>query len=253
MDSRLLLHTLLVFLLLLIPAGALYWLERKKLARFCFVFGRMAVQLVVLCLVVWGLFKAGNAWVSNLWLMAVAVGASWLVQKRCGGQGRNLMPVVACGLYVSVFVVGLWLLFVLPVRVFDVRWFVPVMALLMGHSTSMLIRGLSTYLSALKADEQQYEFLRGNGHTHFKALCPFLSRMLAAVISPSMANLRALALTSMPLLLVGLLLGGLSPINAFVIMLMMAVACVSVSVLSMAVIVLLADRILFDQYGKLIF
>jgi putative ABC transport system permease protein len=77
--------------------------------------------------------------------------------------------------------------------------------------------------------------------------------MLAAVISPSMANLRVLALTSMPLLLVGLLFGGLSPINAFVIMLMMAVACVSVSVLSMAVIVLLADRILFDQYGKLIF
>ena len=34
---------------------------------------------------------------------------------------------------------------------------------------------------------------------------------------------------------------------------MMVVACVSVSVLSMAVIVLLADRILFDQYGKLIF
>jgi putative ABC transport system permease protein len=57
----------------------------------------------------------------------------------------------------------------------------------------------------------------------------------------------------MPLLLVGLLLGGLSPINAFVIMLMMVVACVSVSVLSMALIVLLADRILFDQYGKLIF
>jgi putative ABC transport system permease protein len=77
--------------------------------------------------------------------------------------------------------------------------------------------------------------------------------MLAAVISPSIANLRVLALTSMPLLLVGLLLGGLSPINAFVIMLMMVVACVSVSVLSMAVIVLLADRILFDQYGKLIF
>jgi putative ABC transport system permease protein len=77
--------------------------------------------------------------------------------------------------------------------------------------------------------------------------------MLAAVISPSMANLRVLALTSMPLLLVGLLLGGLSPINAFVIMLMMVVACVSVSVLSMALIVLLADRILFDQYGKLIF
>lgn len=251
MDSRLLLHTLLVFLLLLIPAGALYWLERKKLARFCFVFGRMAVQLVVLCLVVWGLFKAGNAWVSNLWLMAVAVGASWLVQKRCGGQGRNLMPVVACGLYVSVFVVGLWLLFVLPVRVFDVRWFVPVMALLMGHSTSMLIRGLSTYLSALKADEQQYEFLRGNGVPHLKALQPFMRRALLAVVQPTFSNLKVLALTSMPLLLVGLLLGGFSPLNAFVLMLYMVTGCVSASVLTLGITIFMLDRLLFDKFGKM--
>ncbi len=251
MDSRLLLHTFLVFLLLLIPAGALYWLERKKLARFCFVFGRMVVQLVVLCLVVWGLFKAGNAWVSNLWLMAVAVGASWLVQKRCGGQGRNLMPVVACGLYVSVFVVGLWLLFVLPVRVFDVRWFVPVMALLMGHSTSMLIRGLSTYLSALKTDEQQYEFLRGNGVPHLKALQPFMRRALLAVVQPTFANLKVLALTSMPLLLVGLLLGGFSPLNAFVLMLYMVTGCVSASVLTLGITIFMLDRLLFDKFGKM--
>lgn len=251
MDSRLLLHTLLVFLLLLIPAGALYWLERKKLARFCFVFGRMAVQLVVLCLVVWGLFKVNNAWVSNLWLMAVAVGASWLVQKRCGGQGRNLMPVVACGLYVSVFVVGLWLLFVLPVRIFDVRWFVPVMALLMGHSTSMLIRGLSTYLSALKADEQQYEFLRGNGVPHLKALQPFMRRALLAVVQPTFANLKVLALTSMPLLLVGLLLGGFSPLNAFVLMLYMVTGCISASVLTLGITIFMLDRLLFDKFGKM--
>ena len=105
MDTRLLLHTFLAFLLLLIPAGALYWLERKKLARFCFVFGRMIVQLMVLCLMVWALYKVDKAWVSNLWLMAVAIGASWLVQKRCGDKDRNLMPVVSCGLYVGVFVV----------------------------------------------------------------------------------------------------------------------------------------------------
>lgn len=250
MDSRLLLHTLLVFLLLLIPAGALYWLERKKLARFCFVFGRMAVQLVVLCLVVWGLFKAGNAWVSNLWLMAVAVGASWLVQKRCGGQGRNLMPVVACGLYVSVFVVGLWLLFVLPVRVFDVRWFVPVMALLMGHSTSMLIRGLSTYLSALKADEQQYEFLRGNGHDHLHALLPFVRRALQAVFAPTVANLTVMGLFTMPLLLCGILLGGVRPINAFVVTLMLTIGCLASSVISLMVTLWLADRLVFDKFGK---
>ena len=61
-----------------------------------------------------------------------------------------------------------------------------------------------------------------------------------------------LALTSMPLLLVGLLMGGLSPINAFVVMLLMAVACVSVYILALTIIIYLSDRILFDQYGKLI-
>ena len=251
MDSRLLLHTFLVFLLLLIPAGALYWLERKKLARFCFVFGRMAVQLVVLCLVVWGLFKVNNAWVSNLWLMAVAVGASWLVQKRCGGQGRNLMPVVACGLYVSVFVVGLWLLFVLPVRVFDVRWFVPVMALLMGHSTSMLIRGLSTYLSALKADEQQYEFLRGNGASHQKALLPFLKRSLQAVFSKTCASLSVMGIATMPLLLVGILLGGIAPLEAFMWVVVLTIGCVAASVLALGIAIWLVDRRLFDSLGKM--
>ena len=254
MDSGMILHIILGLLLLLIPAGLLYYLERKMLRPFLVSVARMGVQLLVLCLVIWALYKFDSPWLLVVWLVLIAVGSGVLVLKRSKQKGFRLLPAVSGGLLVSVAFVTLWLLaLVLPVRVFDPRWFVPVTGLLMGHATAMTIRGLSTYLSALKADEQQYEFLRGNGHTHFKALCPFLTRMLAAVISPSMANLRVLALTSMPLLLVGLLLGGLSPINAFVIMLMMAVACVSVSVLSMAVIVLLADRILFDQYGKLIF
>jgi putative ABC transport system permease protein len=117
----------------------------------------------------------------------------------------------------------------------------------MGHATAMAIRGLSTYLSALKADEQQYEFLRGNGAPHLKALRPFMRRAMAAVISPSVANLRVLALTSMPLLLVGLFMGGLSPINAFVVMLLMVVACVSVAVLALALIIFFSDRTLFDK------
>ena len=251
MDKGLILHTFLGLLLLLIPAGALYLLERQKLARFCFVFGRMVVQLLVLCLVVWGLIKIDSPWLSVAWLVAMAVGLSWVVLKRCGLQGRALMPAVAVGLFVGVFVVGMWLLaLVLPVRAFDARWFVPVMALLMGHTTSMLIRGLSTYLSALKADEQQYEFLRGNGLQHLKALQPFMRRALLAVIQPTIVNLKVLALTSMPLLLGGLLLGGLSPINAFAMMLYMICGCIAASVLSLGITILLADKWLFDKFGK---
>ena len=245
MDTRLILHTILALLLLLIPAGALYLLERNKLVKFAAVTVRMVVQLLVLCLLVWAIFRVDSPWLSMVWLVAMAVGSSWLVQKRCGLQGRKLMPAIAVGLFLGVFLVGMWLLLlVLPVRAFDARWFVPVMALLTGHSVTMLIRGLSTYFSALKADHEQYEFLRGNGLSHLKALQPFMRRALLAVIQPTISNLSVLALTSMPLLLVGMLLGGLTPINAFALMLYMVLGCISASVLSLGITIFLADKTL---------
>lgn len=244
MDTRLILHTFLALLLLVIPAGALYLLERKKLPRFGFIVVRMMVQLLVLCLLVWVLIKINSAWLSMLWLVAMAFGGSWLVLKRCDIKGLAKLPFVAISLFVGVFLVGMWLLgVVMPVHAFDAHWFVPVMALLMGHSVSMLIRGLSTYLSALQEDREQYEFLRGNGLAHLKALQPFMRRALLAVLQPTMANLSVLALTSMPLLLVGLLLGGLTPINAFALMLFMTIGCVSASVLVLGLTILLTDRL----------
>ena len=246
------LHTILGLLLLLIPAGALYVLERKMLQPFALAVARMMVQVLVLCLMVWVLIKVDSLWLLLVWLLAMSGFSAVLVLKRCNLDVRKLLIAVASGLYVGVFLVGLWLLgLVLPVRVFDVRWFVPVMALLTGHATVMMIRGLNTYVSALRTDEQQYEFLRGNGQSHLKALLPFLRRSLLAVISPTMTNLSVLGLTSMPLLLCGIFLGGMSPINAFVLMLHMTVGCVAASVLSLGITLFLADRSLFDKFGKL--
>ena len=90
----------------------------------------------------------------------------------------------------------------------------------------------------MQSDEDQYEFLRGNGWSHVKALVPFLRRSLLAVIAPTVANLSVLGLTSMPLLLIGLFLGGFTPLYAFVVMLLMVVGCISASVLSLGLSVL---------------
>ena len=239
MNTGLLLHTLLGLLLLVIPAGLLYLLERPMLKNFGIAVGRAIVQLALLCLIVWGLIRINSPWLLLLWLVAIAAYSGWLVVKRCKQEVKKWMLPVSAGLLIGVSLIAFWLLgLVFPVRIFDAHWFVPVTALLTGHATAMIIRGLSTYLSALQADEQQYEFLRGNGLAHFKALQPFLRRSLLAVISPTMANLSVLGLTSMPLLLVGILLGGISPLHAFLLMIGMIAGCVSASVLSLALSIL---------------
>ena len=248
MNTGLLLHTLLGLLLLLIPAGALYVLERKMLQSFAVAVGRMVAQLLVLCLIVWGLIKVDNAWLSLAWLLVMSGISAFIVLKRCKLDIRKLILPTCAGLFMGVFLIGLWLLgLVLPVRIFDPRWFVPVMALLLGHATSMMIRGLSTYVSALHTDQQQYEFLRGNGLTHFKALLPFFRQSLLAILSPTIANLTTLGLTTMPLLLCGLFLGGMTPINAFFAMLHMTVGCIAVSVVALAITLFLADKALFGK------
>lgn len=242
MTTELLIHVILGILLLLIPAGALYWLDRQQLKTFGVAVGRMLVQLSLLCVLMWALTQLNSSWLTLLWYFCVTVYAAFLVLKRCKLEVRRLLLPVSGGMLLGVFLVGLWVLGIgLHVRVFDPLWFVPVMALLMGHTTTMMIRGMNTYLTSLKADEEQYEFLRGNGVTHFKALIPFLRRSLLAVISPTVANLTVLGLTSMPLLLVGLFVGGFTPLYAFVVMLMMVVGCISASVLSLALSIVLYE------------
>ena len=137
MNTGLILHTLLGLLLLLIPAGLLYFLERPMLKNFGIAIGRMIVQLAVLCLVVWGLIRVDSPWLLLLWLVAIAAYSGWLVVKRCKQDIKKFMLPVSAGLLIGVSFVSFWLLgLVFPVRIFDAHWFVPVTALLTGHATA---------------------------------------------------------------------------------------------------------------------
>lgn len=247
------LHIVLGLLLLLIPAGALYVFDKSLLRSLCVAVARMVVQVLALCLMVWALLKYDAVWLSLLWLVLLTVASGALVLRRIKLPLAKFLLPVSAGLLVGALLVGGYLLWVcLPAKdAFGARWLVPVMALLVGHTMTALIRGLSTYQSALKADEQQYEFLRGNGVNHLHAVMPFVRRALQQVLAPTAANLSAMGLYAMPLLLCGILIAGVSPINAFVVTLQLVFGCLAASVVALAITLWLADRQLFDKYGKL--
>ena len=95
MNTGMILHTILGLLLLLIPAGALYWLERKMLQTFAVSVVRMVVQLLALCLVVWALIRIDNPWLLIAWLVAIAAysGACTdkAVSRRCQQQKEKFL------------------------------------------------------------------------------------------------------------------------------------------------------------------
>ena len=253
MTGQLIIHTILGLLLLLIPAGVLYLWDKKQLTTFGIGIVRMIVQLLVLCLMFVGLFSLNNIWLSLLWLVLMAFYSSAIILWRIKASVKRFLLPVGIAQLAGTLISGFYLLWaVLPVPSGKfVYWMIPVMALLLGHSTTMLIRGLNTYLTALKADEQQYEFQRGNGKAHLGAVMPFVRRAMQAVMAPTTANLSHTALFSIPMALGGMLLGGLAPLEAFVVMVSMTAGCVAASVIALLVSLWLCDGKLFDKLGKL--
>lgn len=247
------LHVVLAALLLAIPGGVLYLLDRKMLRSFFIAIARMVVQLMVLCLMVWALMKYDRWWMSLLWVVAMTGYAAVIVKQKLKSVKSALIMPIGIGLVSGTLLTGLYLLlFSLPTeKIFEPRWFIPVMMLLLGHSLTTTLRGMNTYLSALKTDEEQYEFQRGNGASHLKAVMPFVRRAFLAVMSPTVANLQSTALYTMPLLLCGFFIAGVQPINAFVVMVMLVIGCESASLVSLVIALWVADRKLFDPFGKL--
>ena len=221
MTTSLILHTILALLLLILPFGALYLLDRPSIRPFGNALVRGIVQLFVFSLIVWGVYKINNTWINILWFVAMTIWGGFMVVSKCHLSIKDYLLPACAGLFGGTIAVGLWLLVaVLPIESVTARWFIPMMAVLLGHSASMLVRGLSSYATMFQRNRAQYDFLLGNG---------------LAILSPTIANLSALALASLPLLFCGMLLGGFAPINAFAIMVYAVLGCIASSVLALGI------------------
>lgn len=244
MTSSLILHTILALLLLIIPFGALYVLDRPSIRPFATALVRGIIQLLVLSLIVWGVYKINNTWINIIWFIAMTIWCGFIVLNKCHLSIKNYLLPASAGLFGGTMIVGLWLLVaVLPIEGITSRWFIPVMAVLLGHSAAMLVRGLSNFATMFQRNRAQYDFLLGNGASQWKALMPFLRTSLLAILSPTIANLSALALATLPLLFCGMLIGGFAPINAFAVMLYTIIGCVASSVLSLGITLFLVKNL----------
>ena len=240
MTTTLILHTILALLLLILPLGALYLLDRPSMKPFATALTKGFIQLLIFSLIVWAVYKVDNIWLSIGWLLVMAVWAGFLVITKCKLTILQYLFPASVGLFGGTLLVGLWLLVaVLPIDHMSARWFLPVMAVLLGHSASMLVRGINNFVTMLQRNRGQYDFLLGNGASQWQALMPFIRTSLLAILSPTIANLSALALVSLPLLFCGMLLGGFAPINAFAMMFYAVLGCIASSVLALGITLLI--------------
>jgi putative ABC transport system permease protein len=246
------LSIILGLLLLALPAYLLARLDMPLLVRAAKATVRMMIQMAVVGALLWALWQAETLWVSLLWVALTIVAAAWLLVKRTRLQQKLLFMPVCGGLLAGVLVVGAYLLLVLRLeQPFSTRWIVPVGGVLLAHVLTTNTRAVSAYFEALKTDTLSYYTQLGNGASRLVALTPYVRQALRSMMEPTVSSLAVMGLFALPMLLVGLLLGGVTPVQATILFVLLVVAGITASVLALMVTLWLADKKAFNKRGEL--
>lgn len=239
-------------LLLAVPGCLVFLLDRTSIPRVLMAFARMVVQLALLGLCVWGLYKFDSVWLNLLGLLLLSTVSSVVVVQRAHLRpGLMLLPVTAAHL-LSVAVVGAWLLLIVlkPERPLSAQSMVPVMGVLAAHIIPAGIRALSTFYESLRGQSQPYRVQVGNGVGHWRSLRPYLRQSLLAITGPMVSSLSVIGLFALPLLFSGQLLGGVPPLQAAAVVGVLTAGCIAASLLFVLLALLFADRKVFDRRGN---
>ena len=230
------LNLLLGLLLLVIPGYLLYTYDRLTLPKAALAVVRMMVQLSVMGGLLWLLYRFNSVWLNLLWLLLLVVAAAFLMVSRTQIRSRILFLPACISMFVSVLAVSAYILFVVlrPESPMSAQWFVPVTGVLMAHVLMTNIHAVRTYFDSLRQDSQPYYTLLGNGASRLKALTPYFARALKSMTVPAMASLSAMGLFVLPMLLSGLLMGGMPPVTAVTVFILLIIASITASVLSLA-------------------
>jgi putative ABC transport system permease protein len=230
------LNLLLGLLLLVIPGYLLYTYDRLTLPKAALAVVRMMVQLSVMGGLLWLLYRFNSVWLNLLWLLLLVVAAAFLMVSRTQIRSRILFLPACISMFVSVLAVSAYILFVVlrPESPMSAQWFVPVTGVLMAHVLMTNIHAVRTYFDSLRQDSQPYYTLLGNGASRLKALTPYFTRALKSMTVPAMASLSAMGLFVLPMLLSGLLMGGMPPVTAVAVFILLIIASITASVLSLA-------------------
>ena len=240
-------------LLMLVPFYFLWRFRTGLLASAVLGTVRMTVQLLLIGVYLRFLFQWDKAWVNVLWMVAMAVIASYTAVSRTALRRSVLLLPVFVGFLSTVLLVSLYFLgFVVRADdVFAARFFIPVAGVLFGNMLTVNIMVVSVYYSELHREQAMYYYLLGNGASRFEATLPFLRSAVIKSFSPCIANMAVLGIVSFPGTMIGQILGGSMPEVAIKYQLMISVITVVASMLSLVVTISLSARRTFDEFGRL--
>lgn len=249
MTINLTIAVVLTVVMAALTLAVLYVLQAKCARRTLVSIVRMAVQLCVVVACAYAVLKADRVWLNLLWLFATTSLAAWYVVLRAGLRRRKMLAAVWGSMLVAV-AVGLLPLYSLG-AVHRAALLVPAAGIVQAVVASILPRALKEYFVSLVRFSDTYYYLLGNGTSWRKAVQPMVRRAADRSLLPACRRMALAALVGLPPLLGGLLLGGVQPLPALVVVLLLSLSGLFATLLSLLLVVLMSRQIVTDKRGHL--
>ena len=236
----------LVIILFVASLGVFWFSDRKMFVRSLRALSSMSIQMILAAVYIWGVFRLDNWLVNILWLTIMSGIVAYIYTRRVRLPLQRFWPVLAVSVFCGSLLTGGCLL--LCVQTSHARQlFVPVMAIFIGSLLTSGTLALSEYLICLRNTRSHRRYLQANGATHLESVIPCVRRSMRASLLPLFKFMSSPLIVAWPLLLCGMLMGGMPLGIAIVVTILVMMTTYAVTVLTDVMILWLSDRYLFDS------
>ncbi|WP_261817890.1 ABC transporter permease [Vibrio gallicus] len=215
---------------------------------------RMTIQLLLIGLYLEYLFEVNNPWINLVWLVVmIGVGASAIVGKAKLPKQVLLLP-VAIGLTLGLTPILLVLcgLVIQPVPFYSTQYMIPLAGMLLGNCLSSNIIALQNLYGALNERKSEYEAAIALAAPIPYATRPFVQHAMRKAFAPSLASMSTMGLVTLPGMMTGQILGGVSPMIAIKYQLIIMIAIFVVMNLSVTISLQLSLKQAITKQGRIV-
>jgi len=211
---------------------------------------RAAAQLALLGIVLVAILTPGQPLIlSWLWVAVMIVFAGWTVQRRVPAVPRIWL--LSMGAFAASAFVTLGVLFGAGVFPVNSTTVVPLAGLMIGNSMTATVLVVRRVTTEFKDKRLEIEARLALGQPSSEAAKPYLREALRTALIPQIETTKAVGIVFLPGMMVGLLLAGVTPLDAVQAQLVIMYLVLGSVAVTTSVIALGLRRILFTEAHQL--
>lgn len=243
----------LAFLMAIVPLAVVLWYRVPLSGKILIALVRMVVQLLFVGLYLKVVFDLDRAWLTLLWLAVMVAVADLSVVRGCGLRLKRMAPALFVALLAGTLLPMLYFSGVVLARpdMFEAQYAIPLGGMVLGNCLRSVIVGLSRFLDSIGKREKPYLLALSQGATLDEAARPHVQEAFKAALEPTIATIATIGLVSLPGMTTGVILAGADPMNAIEYQMVIMLAILTGTALTLWTGIILMLKTAFTPYGML--